>query len=148
MMRQPPAPIVRISRSMGVCCTSHHLHPSNARCERWGMLRQPPPPPIVPVSRSMGVCCPPVVRISHSMGVCCTSHHSTHCSRLAFDGCMLCQPPPPPIVHVLRSMGVCCPPPVVRILRSMGVAVPTTTSTRRLPRGCSYGFLSFAYRVQ
>jgi len=43
---------------------------------------------------------------------------STYRSRLPIDGCVLCQPPAPPVVHVSRSMEVCC-------------AVPATTSTPR-----------------
>jgi len=77
-IRQPPPhPIVRVSRSMGVCCASHHFHPSFTSRVRWVYA--------LPATTS------------------------THCSRLAFDGCVLSQPPPPPIVRVSRSMGVCCP---------------------------------------
>jgi len=101
----PPPPVGRVSRSMGVCCVSHHLHPSFASGVRWvcalarrlclamdgGVLCWPPPPTVVRVSRSMGVCyvshlLPSFafrdrwgvlwhVGVSQSTGVCYASHH-------------------------------------------------------------------------
>jgi len=147
---QPPPPVVRVSRSMGVCCANHHLHPSFASRVRCGCVV----PPTTSSCRSRlafdaGVVChpppPPIVRVSRSMRACCPSHHhllsfasrlrwgcavpattSTHRSRLAFDGGVLyqcpaitstlrshlafgevvpCQPTPPPVFCVSRSMG-------------------------------------------
>ena len=105
LCQPPPPPVVRVSRSMGVCCPSHHLHPLFASRVRWGcalpattssrlafdggVLRQPPPPPVVHISRSMG---------------CTVSAITSCCARLAIDGGVLSQPPPPPVVRVSRAI--------------------------------------------
>jgi len=185
LCQPPPPPVVRVSRSMGVCFASHQL-PSFASRVRWGcavpatssrrsrlafdgsVLRQPPAPPIVRVSRSMGVCFAShhlhpsfVSRIRCGYALPATS--STHRSRLAFYGSVPRQPPPPVIVRVSRSMGVPRQPPtpVVRISRSMEVccpshqlhpsfasrvrwvyALPATTSSRRSCLAFDGGVLS------
>jgi len=138
LYQRPPPPVVRVSRSMGVCCPSHHLHPSFASRVRWGCaapatistrhsrlafnggaLYQPPPPSIFRVSRSMGCLLPQLNRVSRSMGGAFPAIASTRRSRLAFNGCAAtgsscsrlafgevvpCQPAPPPVVRISRSM--------------------------------------------
>ena len=139
-MRMRPTPIVRVSRSMGWCCASHHLHPSFASRVRWACALPAPAPPVVRVSRSMGVCC-----ASHHLhlslasadrwGCALPATTSTLRSRLAIDGGVLCQPPAPPVVHVSHSMGVCCashqPHPSFASRVRWGCAVRATTSTFR-----------------
>ena len=168
---QPPAPpVVRVSRSMGVCCASHHLHLSLASADRWGCALPATTSTFVRVSRLMGVCfashqphpsftsgvrwgcaVPATSSTFHSRlpinGVCFASHqlHLSFASRdrwgcavrattstlrlhLPIDGGVLCQPPPPPVVRVSRSMGVSCAS-IVRVL--CGCGMPLSTSTRR-----------------
>ena len=116
----PRPPIVRVCRSMGVCCAGHQLLLSFVSRVRWrcAVLCQPPPPPLVRISRPMGGVLhqppAPVVRISCSM--------------------WLCQPPRPPIVCISRLMGVGLPlqHPLVRVSCSMGVGCPSTPSTSQL----------------
>jgi len=113
LYQPPPPPVVRVSRSMGVSCTSHHLHLSFASRVRWGCP--------APATTSIHL-----LRLVFDGGG-CASHHlhpsfashvrwgcavpattSTCLSRLAFDGGVLSQPPSPPVVRISCSMGVCC----------------------------------------
>jgi len=71
VLRQPPAPpVVRISRSMGVCCPSHHLHPSFTSRVRW-TCAAPATSSVVRISRSIGV-----GRASHQLLLSTSSYHN------------------------------------------------------------------------
>ena len=176
MLWESPPPVVRVSRSMGVCSATHlPSFASRVRCgcalaatsstcrSRFAfdgcVLWQPPTPPVVHVSRPIGwvYALPPT---------------SSHRSRLAFDAGVLWQPPPPPVVRVSRSMGVCfgshllhlsfasrvrlgvgsCQPPVVRVSRPIGCVVcqPPVVRVSRLMGVCSASHLhpSFASRIR
>jgi len=137
----PPPPVVHVLRSMGVCCSNHHLRPSFASHVQWGcvvptttsacrscfafdggVLCQPPPPPSFASRVRWGCALAPISLARRS--------------RLAIDGGVLCQPPPPPVVHVSCSMGWpsniitshsmsvywLLPPPLVRASRLMWVS--------------------------
>jgi len=82
-----PLPIIRVSRSIGVCWDSHYLHPLFASRVQWACA-------VTTISTlrsrliAMGVCYPPIVCISLLMGCDVTASSSTHHSHLEFAGCV------------------------------------------------------------